>query len=144
MSVTQIILATAVLVLTAILALVGFQVFFILKEVRESMRKTNKMLDRTGLFLESVTKPVTSFAEMVSTVKGLTKFLKAWFKEEDDGKKEKKKLLQKELDEEPSHLPVIETKAEEGVIHHQDGEEKQESQASRVRRFFTKGGRKLS
>jgi len=55
LSVTQILLIFVVSVLTVILAIIGIQVFLILKESRHSIEKVNKMLD-DALINEAVKK----------------------------------------------------------------------------------------
>ncbi|MBU1126936.1 MAG: hypothetical protein ABIH88_02900 [Patescibacteria group bacterium] len=55
---TQILLIVVVSVLTILLVFVGVQVFFILREVKFSIQKVNKVLDDVCKISNSVVKPV--------------------------------------------------------------------------------------
>jgi len=55
--------------LTIILVIIGIQVALILKEVRQSVIKTNKMLDDTGKITETVSSGVSSVSGLVSGIK---------------------------------------------------------------------------
>lgn len=72
LSPTQILLIIAVSVLTAILAIIGIQVFLILKEWRRSVEKVNKMLDDAGIISGSIAKPIASLSNSLSSFSGLT------------------------------------------------------------------------
>ena len=94
MDTAQILLVVVVLVLTVILSLVGFEVFLILRELKQSVRKTNKILDDTGLITESVAKPIAGFSGFLSGLKdsaNIVKILADKFgtEEEEKGKKGK-------------------------------------------------------
>lgn len=85
LSVTQILLIFVVSVLTVILAIIGIQVFLILKESRHSIEKVNKMLDDAGKISESIAKPIASLSGSLSGLSGITGILNWIFKK----KKEK-------------------------------------------------------
>ncbi len=65
----QILLIIVVSVLTSVLTACGIQVFYILKEIRESMKKTNKILDDAGLISSSVAKPISGISEFLMGLK---------------------------------------------------------------------------
>jgi hypothetical protein len=96
MDTAQILLIVVVSVLTVILSLVGFEVFLILKELKKTVCKTNKILDDTGLITESVAKPIAGFSGFLTGLKdsaNLVKLLTERFGEDDEteeGKKGKK------------------------------------------------------
>jgi len=69
---TQILLIIVVSVLTVILAIIGIQVVFILRESRHSIEKVNKMLDDAGKVSEAVTKPIVSLSSSLGGISGLT------------------------------------------------------------------------
>lgn len=60
----QILLAAAVVVLTSVLSLVGIQVFKILREVKKTIEKTNKIIDDAGMITESIARPASSIPEI--------------------------------------------------------------------------------
>jgi hypothetical protein len=55
--------------LTILLIIIGIQVALILKEVRQSVIKTNKMLDDTGKITETVSTGVTSMSGLINGIK---------------------------------------------------------------------------
>lgn len=69
MDVTQILLITVVGVLTLLLVLLGIQVFFILREMRRTLSKANKVLDDAGVISGSISRPVESLSTVMSGVK---------------------------------------------------------------------------
>jgi len=66
---TQILLIIVISVLSFVMALCGFQVFIILREVRESIKKFNKMLDDMGVISSSVAKPVAGISNFIMGMK---------------------------------------------------------------------------
>lgn len=71
----QILLLVVISVLSSILAVCGIQVYLILKEFRESVKKFNKMLDDMGIISSSVAKPISGFSEFIMGLKtGLEAF----------------------------------------------------------------------
>lgn len=65
----QAVLLFVVLILTFLLLFLGIQVFFILKELRKTVLKANKVLDDTGTITESVSAPISSLSSVISGVK---------------------------------------------------------------------------
>lgn len=76
---TQLLLIAVVAVLTILLAIIGVQVFFILREVRESIRKFNKIIDDAGTISESIARPVASLSNSITGVSGIAGLL-GWLK----------------------------------------------------------------
>lgn len=76
MDTAQILLIVVVMVLTAILTLVGVEVFFILREVRQTVKKTNKILDDSGLITESIAKPIAGFSGFLTGLKDSANLVK--------------------------------------------------------------------
>ena len=58
-----------VIVLTILLVVLGIQVFFILRELRKTIDKANKVLDDTGTITESVSKPISSLSSLAMGLK---------------------------------------------------------------------------
>lgn len=67
----QILLTVVVVVLTIILVAIGIQVYFILKEVRQSVRKMNNILDDAGEISHSVAKPISSLSGSLMGMSGV-------------------------------------------------------------------------
>ncbi|MCL5432760.1 MAG: hypothetical protein M1524_01425 [Patescibacteria group bacterium] len=89
----QPILLLVIIVLAFLLLVLGIQVFFILRELRQTITKANKVLDDTGVITESVSKPISSFSSVVSGIKAgasFANFFKSkFYKDESEGKKNK-------------------------------------------------------
>jgi hypothetical protein len=84
---TQILLIIVVSVLTILLVVVGIQVFFILREVKFSMQKLNKMLDDFSKISSSVVKPIEILSNSAIGLSSLGKifsFLKSKKEKEDE------------------------------------------------------------
>lgn len=58
-----------IIVLTILLLILGIQVFFILRELRKTIEKANKVLDDTGVITESVSKPISSLSSLTMGLK---------------------------------------------------------------------------
>ncbi|MCJ7804343.1 hypothetical protein MUP35_01225 [Patescibacteria group bacterium] len=91
LSPTQILLIIVVSVLTAVLAVIGIQVFLILREGRRSVEKVNKMLDDAGTISSAVTKPIASLFNSIGGFSGFSGIL-GWLinrkkKKQDQGEK---------------------------------------------------------
>ena len=90
LSPTQILLIIVVSVLTAILAVVGIQVVYILRESRRSIEKFNKILDDAGKVSEAVTKPITSLFNSLGSFSGLSGLFSWLINRRQKNKEEKK------------------------------------------------------
>ncbi len=71
MDATQILLIGVVTVLTILLVVIGIQVFLILKEIQQSIKKTNKMLDDAG----TISGSIASFSGKISGFSGVAGLL---------------------------------------------------------------------
>lgn len=65
----QIVLILVVCILTAILTACGIQVYYILQELRESVKKANKILDDAGVVSSSVAKPIAGISGFITGLK---------------------------------------------------------------------------
>ncbi len=72
---TQFLLAFVILVLTAMITVIGIQVYFVLREFRSTLSKANKVLDDTGVISESVSKPVNMVSGMLLGLRGGSKLM---------------------------------------------------------------------
>ncbi len=84
MEITQIILAIAVLILTGILALVGYEVFLIFREVHKAVRRVNQLLDDAASVTGTISHQLTNVAELLGTVKKTFDLAKVFFKKGDN------------------------------------------------------------
>lgn len=67
--INQVLLFLVVSILTTILVLAGIQVVHILKELRETIRKTNKMMDDFQLISSSIAKPIAGVSGFLTGIK---------------------------------------------------------------------------
>jgi uncharacterized protein YoxC len=58
-----------IIALTILLLILGIQVFFILRELRKTLEKANKVLDDTGVITESVSKPISNLSSLTTGLK---------------------------------------------------------------------------
>jgi len=70
MDTIQLVLLTVIIILTALLILLGMQVFYILKEIRQTLHRVNRMMND----IESITGKISGG---VSSISSLTAGLKA-------------------------------------------------------------------
>ncbi len=79
MDTTQIVLISVIVVLTLFLVVIGFQVFFLIRDFRKTLARTNRLLDATDQLFTNTKKPIEasgpSFAAITTGV-GLAHFLK--------------------------------------------------------------------
>ena len=89
----QTILFVVIIVLTILLLVLGVQVFFILRDLRKTVSKANKVLDNTNVITQSVSAPISSLSSIAMGIKTGSSFLnlfkKIISKDEDLEKKRK-------------------------------------------------------
>ncbi len=69
MDTAQILLIVVIVVLTFLLLILGIQVFFILRELRNTISKANKVLDNTDVITESISAPLSNLSNITSGIK---------------------------------------------------------------------------
>jgi len=69
MDTAQILLVVVVVVLTILLIILGMQVFFILRELRNTILRVNKILDDAELITQSIAGPVSKLSSLTSSIK---------------------------------------------------------------------------
>ena len=74
----QALMVVVVTTLTIVLSIIGFQVFLILREVQQSVKKVNKMLDDMGKISGSIATPIASISKNLQGASGLAGVL-GWF-----------------------------------------------------------------
>ena len=65
----QTILFLIIIVLTILLLVLGVQVFFILRELRQTVSKANKVLDDTEVITHSVSGPISNLSSLTMGLK---------------------------------------------------------------------------
>lgn len=75
MDITEILLIFVILVLTLFLIIVGIQVFFILKDLRLTISKFNKVLDDFAFISQKIRDPLSSLSSATFAIKALSSFL---------------------------------------------------------------------
>lgn len=87
---TQILLIVVITLLTIVLTIIGVQFFFILKDVRKSVQKINKILEDSGLVSGVMAKSITGFSGLLSGIKTGLSLVNIFKKdrEEENGEKE--------------------------------------------------------
>ena len=78
-----------IIVLSILLVVLGIQVFFILREVRQALNKANKVLDDTGVITKSVSAPLSTLSSLATGVRAGAYFANFFKKIADLGGKKK-------------------------------------------------------
>ena len=91
----QTILFVVIIVLTIFLLVLGVQVFFILRDFRKTVKKTNKILDNTNVITQSVSAPISSLSSIAMGIKTGSSFINIFKKiisrgDEDEVEKKRK------------------------------------------------------
>jgi len=78
----QMVLLLVILVLTILLVVLGVQVYFILRELRETIVKTNRVLDNANSITENIDAPLSALSSLALGAKAtslitVAKFIKS-------------------------------------------------------------------
>lgn len=65
----QAVLLFVLVILTVLLLILGIQIFFILRSLKETVYKANKLLDDAGIITESVSGPIATLSSVATGVK---------------------------------------------------------------------------
>lgn len=84
----QAVLLFVLVILAVLLLVLGIQVFFILKELRHTVVKANKVLDDTGTITESVSAPISNLSSLAAGLKFGASLIKAFKNGESKTKKD--------------------------------------------------------
>ena len=76
MNAAQGLLIVVIVVLTTLLVFIGIQVANILKEIKKSLEKINKILDDAGTISNNIAKPISDFSNVFKLVGLLVDFVK--------------------------------------------------------------------
>ena len=72
----EILLAFVVVVVTGILVAIFYQIYLILKELRQTVVKTNRILDDTANITEAISRPISILSTMLVGIKGGSTIMK--------------------------------------------------------------------
>lgn len=89
----QMVLLLVILVLTILLVILGVQVYYILRELRETIIKTNKVLDNAESITENIDGPISALSSLALGAKAsslitVAKFVRSFVgrAKDDDGR----------------------------------------------------------
>lgn len=132
----QILAAFVIVLLTIVLFIIGIQVFNILKELKITFKKVNKILDDAGRITESIAEPIEEASDFVMGLKRGVEFfetISSFFKRR---KKEKSQ-------EDTKNSSQTEQALEKEPIQETEIITSKKSGKSNKRRFFTRKGKSL-
>jgi hypothetical protein len=133
LDVIQILVAFVIVLLTIILFIIGLQVFKILKELRITFKKVNKILDDAGRITESIAEPIEEASDFLMGLKKGVEFfetISSFFKRRNS----------RQNAEEPRHAKQA---SENDSTEEAEVVEKDKTKKPKKRRFFTRKGKSL-
>jgi hypothetical protein len=74
----QIVLTVVITILTILLVVIGIEVFGILKDLKKTLQRTNKILDDVEVITSTVSQPIEKFSGVISGIQqgvGLVQFV---------------------------------------------------------------------
>lgn len=91
----QLILLLVIVILTVLLVVLGIQVFYILRDLRQTVKKTNKILDNAEDITEGIQGPVTAISSFVlgtkaTSLMSVVGFVKTLLGKDNDREKKSK------------------------------------------------------
>lgn len=75
----QLVLLVVIVVLTILLVVLGIQVYLILKDLRQTISKTNKILDNADSITENIDEPLAALSSLIMGAKATSFFTIARF-----------------------------------------------------------------
>lgn len=75
----QLVLLIVIIVLTGLLVILGIQVFYILKELRTTLKKTNRVLDNADSITSNIEGPLSALSSLAIGTKATSLFAVAKF-----------------------------------------------------------------
>lgn len=136
---TQVILVVVITTLTILLTFIGIQVVYILKDLRETLHKVNKIVGQAESLTTAIAKPITGISSLIEGVQSSLKIaeLLGYVK----------KNAKNALEELPEKINGIKADISESI--HQSKEDADQPKqstshpASVVKRFFHRSGTPL-
>lgn len=95
MDAIQIVLLFVIIILTTLLVVLGVQVFFILRDLRKTITKANKVLEEAESIAGNVSGPIATLSTLATGLKAgsiltAAKFAKKLLRDRDEEKHERK------------------------------------------------------
>jgi hypothetical protein len=92
----QTVLILVIVILTFLLVVLGIQVFFILKDLRKTLTKANRVLDNANAITENVSGPLSSLSTVLTTVKSgsvitVAKIIKGFLSKDETDEEQKRR-----------------------------------------------------
>jgi len=75
MDLPQMISTVAVLVLTVVATIIGVQLILLLKELKTSLTRFNRVLDSAEIVIEKITQPITGIVGLAEGIRQSTKVI---------------------------------------------------------------------
>jgi len=72
----QILLFVVIIILTTVFTASGIQVYYILKELRQTANKMNRIIEEAGLVVSSIAKPIAGASGFLMGLKSGTELIK--------------------------------------------------------------------
>ena len=68
MNLTQAVLLAVIIVLAIFLVVIGFQVFFVMRDLRKTLTRMNKLFDDTDDLVSEIKKPITTAGHLFTSL----------------------------------------------------------------------------
>ena len=90
----QLILLFVIITLTLLLVILGIQVFYILRDVRQTVKKTNKILDNAEGITQGIEGPIAAVSSFflgskATSIISLVRFVKSFISSDRDEKRDR-------------------------------------------------------
>lgn len=136
---TQVILVVVITTLTILLTFIGIQVVYILKDLRETLQKVNKIVGQAESLTTAIAKPITGISSLIEGIQSSLKIaeLLGYVK----------KNAKNAMEELPEKINGIKDDISESIHHPKESSEQSKPPAihdgSAVKRFFHRSGTPL-
>lgn len=136
---TQVILVVVITTLTILLTFIGIQVVYILKDLRETLQKVNKIVGQVESLTTAISKPITGISSLIEGIQSSLKIaeLLGYVK----------KNAKNALGELPEKINEIKADLNESIHHPKENDEQVKPPATHdgsvVKRFFHRSGTPL-
>jgi len=136
---TQVILVVVITTLTILLTFIGIQVVYILKDLRETLQKVNKIVGQAESLTTAISKPITGISSLVEGIQSSMKIaeLLGYVK----------KNAKNAMEELPEKISEIKSDLNNAIHQSEENAEQPKSSpahtTSAVKRFFHRSGTPL-
>jgi len=84
MDITQIVIISSLILITAVVVAAGIWLILIFKELRSSLQKADQILDDTKTITSAVAEPVSSISEFIQGFKNGVSFFNSLFNKKEE------------------------------------------------------------